>query len=229
MYRRICLALGLLVCAPFASAQLSIATHAASAGLGIELGYRTPAFGVRGGNLSGNLNFDFKAEDTDGIEGDELRYDSDISLRNIYLLTDWHPYAGRFRLSAGLLFNYSDAQIVTRCEATSPLPGTASCEFGDSRFSPAVLGEIHTDIDFEPVAPYLGLGWAHKPNQQLSFTADLGVAYLGSANVKMHSTGTCNDSETCRQEIEREADEVKSELEDFKLLPVIRVGIGYSF
>ncbi len=181
------------------------------------------------GNLHGDLDIDFKGENNNGIEGDELSYDSEISLKNFYALADWHPKGKLFRITGGLILNNSDAHIVTRCEANSPIPSSTNCEFGIARFSPAVLGEIHTDIDFSPLAPYLGIGWSRRVEHGFNWAVDLGLAYVGEANVNIRSTGSCDQSEECRAQIEQEENEVKKELEDVELLPLIKLALAYRF
>lgn len=213
-----------------ALADTSLRLQASTIGGGAELGYSfSPQFGIRGGALYGSFKLDFEGDDNNGIEGDELSYKSDVDLRNAYVLTDWHPSGKRFRVSAGILINNSSARVITRCEENSPIPGTTNCEFGNSRFSPAILGDVITNIDFEPVSPYLGIGWSRATGQGFHFSADFGVAYLGDANVKIRSTGSCNTNQQCREEVAAEQREVENELDDLNLLPIAMLALSYRF
>lgn len=213
-----------------AHSDTALRVQASTIGVGAELAYGfSPYFSLRGGALYGDIKLDFEGENNNGVEGDELSYKSRIDLRNTYLFADWHPSGKRFRVSAGLLLNNSSAKVITRCEENSPIPGTTSCEFGNSRFSPAVLGEIITNIDFEPLSPYAGIGWSRATGQGFHFSADLGVAYLGDAKVDIRSTGSCSTNQQCREQIEKEKGEVRKELQDIKLLPIAMIALSYQF
>ena len=140
-------------------AQITARAQISDIGLGAEVGYRwNTKWGLRVGHLRGDLDVDFEADDTNGVEGDELQYDSDVKLENTYVLADWHPWNRYFRVSGGVFLNNSHAKIITSCNAEEIIPGTASCEFGNSRFPAAILGDVTTKIDFDTLAPYLGVG-----------------------------------------------------------------------
>ncbi len=224
------IALCLLIASPATFAQWTARAQVTDIGLGAEVGYRWDnKWGVRVGHLRGDLNVDFDSEDNNGFEGDELEYDSDIDLENSYVLADWHPWNRYFRLSGGVFLNNSGATVVTRCNANALIPGTESCEFGNSRFSPAILGEVTTKVDFDSLAPYFGIGWGHRPDTGFAFNADLGVIYVGSASVDMSSSGSCNDNASCRNEIEQEEREIEEELDKYRLLPFAAIGVSYLF
>ncbi len=219
-----------LIASTLSQADVALRIQASSIGAGGEIAYGfSPHWAVRAGALYGSVKIDFEGDNNNGIEGDELSYKSDIDLRNGYLIGDWHPWGKWFRVSSGLLINNSKAKIITRCEENSPIPGTTNCEFGRSRFAPAVLGDIITNIDFEPLSPYLGIGWSRATGSGFSFSADLGIAYLGDANVRIRSTGSCNDNEQCRNEVKEEKREVEKELDELNLLPIAMMAVSYRF
>lgn len=223
-------AIGIFLASAQSFAQVTARAQISDIGLGAEVGYRWDSkWGLRIGHLRGDLDLDFDAEDTNGFEGDELEYDSDVELENSYILTDWHPWNRYFRLTGGIFLNNSQATVVTRCNAQALIPGTASCEFGNSRFPAAILGDVTTKVDFDTVAPYLGFGWGHRPASGFAFNADIGVIYLGDANVDISSSGSCNNNEQCRNEIESEEREIEDELDDYRLLPFASLGVSYLF
>lgn len=230
MKKSLGLATAALLLSHTAHAEIGVGVAASTAGAGLELSYGfSDYWSARVGGLFGDVNIDFSGEDNNGIEGDELTYDTRIEFRNAYIFADWHTWGKSFRLTSGLVINNTKARIVTSCEENSPIPNTSNCEFGNSRFSSAVLGDVITNISFAPLSPYLGLGWGYNNREGLNFSADLGVAYVGDANVKIRSTGSCNDSEQCRQSIRDEKDEIKNELADYRFLPVAMVSMNYQF
>ena len=220
-------------------ADLSVNAHAATIGLGAELSYRfDQPFAVRGGWQRLDIDPDIEAEDQNGIEGDELSYNGDLELNNGNVFVDWVPGNQRFRFTVGAVLNNSEVEVVSRCNnaASGPgpiIPGTppvsGGCEVGGGRFAPSDIGEAHTSIDFEPVAPYIGLGWSHAPGARWSWTADIGVAYLGEADAEITSTGSCNSSSACRDQLQQEEEELERELEDFEWFPMLSLGVSYRF
>ncbi|MBB3047651.1 hypothetical protein FHR99_001917 [Litorivivens lipolytica] len=233
MYRSLTgglLTLLLLTFSTASQAQITTRLQASDIGLGAEVGYRWESpFGLRAGFLVGDLDVDFEAEDNNGIQGDELEYDSDVDLENSYLLADWHPWNGIFRVSAGTFFNNSGATVITRCNAQAPVQQLATCEFGNSRYSSAVLGEVTTKVDFDQVAPYLGIGWGHRAQNGFAFNADLGVIHVGAAKVEMTSSGSCGSDPQCREQIEQEEKEIQDELDKYEWLPFVSLGVSYHF
>ena len=94
----------------------------------------------------------------------------------------------------------------------------------------ADIGELRIAIDFEAsIAPYIGIGWAFQRNQQWYFNADLGIAYLGAADVDIQSSGSCNDTSACRAQLDDEERELEKDMESLELFPVAKLGIGYRF
>lgn len=223
-------ALCLILSSAAAHSQISARAQFSDIGYGVEAGYRwDKPWGLRVGYLRGELDVEFDAEDTNGFEGDELEYDSDVDLENSYVLADWHPWNRYFRVTGGLFLNNSGATVVTSCNAQALIPGTESCEFGNSRFPAAILGDVTTKVDFDELAPYLGIGWGHRPESGFAFNADLGIIYVGSASVDMRSSGSCNSDDQCRNEIEEEEREIEKELEDYRFLPFVSLGVSYLF
>ena len=211
-------------------AQVTTRIQATDIGVGAEVGYRwESSWGIRAGYVVGDFDVEFDAEDNNGVEGDELQYDSDIDLKNGYFLADWHPWNGIFRISGGTFFNNSGATIVTRCDATFFVQQLATCEFGNSVYSPTILGEVTTKVDFEQIAPYFGLGWGHRAKSGFAVNADIGVIYVGPATVNMTSSGTCGQDPQCQEEIKKEEKEIEEELQKYQWLPFVSLGVSYQF
>ena len=84
-------------------------------------------------------------------------------------------------------------------------------------------------IDFDPISPYIGVGWGNSTKTKgWSFSVDAGILYYGDANVEMNvGCGTAN-CDQLRLDVEREKQELLDEL-DYKIYPVISVGVTYTF
>lgn len=192
---------------------------AGTLGVGAEASYGlSPRFNLRG--VVAGLDI---SEDLEPDDGSDLDYDGDLELRNAAALVDFHPFAGGFRLSGGAVINGNEIRASAECNRAG------GCRFGDS--SMAVLAEgdsARASVEYDSVAPYLGLGWGNAPRRagRWGFTADLGVMHLGDPDVSV-SVSSANPQ--AQQEAENEERELEDDAEDFELYPVLMVGATYRF
>ncbi len=159
-----------------AGENISIGTQVGIFGIGANAKYKiNDQFGVRAG-------FDmFSIEDFE-IEDDEVTYNFDVELQDVMFVADWHPWKGSFKTSAGLIINGSNVDGDITPTATSG--ENIEFDFNGVNYSYAIddLGAIQTTADFDPVAPYIGIGWDTSFNKDkgFGFTFDLGIAFQGS-------------------------------------------------
>ena len=223
-----------------AQADVTVKASAGTLGVGGEVGYRLKRpFGVRGGWGFFDYGYNFDAEDSNGVQGDELNYRGDFELNNGHLLADWYPTNKSFRVSAGIVLNLSEVNNTASCNNSSGfcetgdgdsqggglLPG----QFQNGAYSREFLGEIDTKIDFQPIAPYVGVGWGARVTSGWRFEADLGIAYMGNADAELSSNGECNQNAECRASLEQEEKELEEEFSRFQFYPVANIGISYHF
>lgn len=113
-----------------------------------------------------------------------LDYTADADFLTFGALVDYHPFAGRFRLSAGAYTGRRDLSFTGR----SAGPHTV----GNVTYTADQIGGLAGTIGFgSAVAPYLGLGFGNPvaPDKRLGFTADLGILFIGSPTVTMSGDG----------------------------------------
>jgi hypothetical protein len=199
----------------------SAAARIGTTGLGAEFGLGfSELLAVRGSYGAGSYNYSFTESD--------IRYRAKIKPSIGLLTLDVHPFAGVFRLSAGLGFNNTNADGTA--DST-----TGTITIGNTVYNTSEVGTVQGRVTFQRTAPYLGLGWgaAPKPGSTgLYFTSDLGIIFSKATG---SVTGTCAPTlnpVTCSQlqaDLDREAQQFKQEVEKFKYYPVIAVGIGYRF
>jgi hypothetical protein len=193
------------------------------------LGFKSGTLGL-GGELTTNLapdvhlgasvqwfEFDFD------VEIDDIDYDVDLELFNPLVRLDWYPFAGDFRIGAGVLFNGSDIDL----EATSAEP----VEIGDSVYQPEEIGSIRGESEFNDFAPYIGIGFGNplSPEKRWGFTADLGVAFIGSPNVDLTITGPFAGNPLLLADLAEEEEEIEDELDKFRFYPVLALTFYYRF
>ena len=163
------------------------------------------------------LEFDFD------VEIDDIDYDVGVEFLNPLLLLDWYPFAGDFRISAGALFNGSDIDL----EATSADP----IEIGGRLYNPGDIGSIRGESDFDEIAPYVGIGFGNHLSQdrRWGFSADLGVAFIGSPNVDLRITGPFADNPLLLADLAEEERKIEDELDKFRFYPVLSLTLYFRF
>jgi hypothetical protein len=165
-----------------------------------------------------------------------IDYDADLKLRSISAMLDWHPMRGGFRLTAGILGNGNKLSLIAS--------GEDDYTIGDATYR----GDLRLDgnVDFRSAAPYLGLGWGNVFGKggAWSFTADAGVVLQGKPRPTLAASGTAQrlengvpvgpvidvaDDPLFQQELAREEQNLRDELDRFQYYPVLSIGLAYRF
>jgi hypothetical protein len=161
-------------------------------------------------------------------------YQADVSLQTFSALLDWHPNAGTFYLSGGLVINNSNAKLKNDDLSSN------SVEIGNKSYVSSDLA-IRGDVTFQPLAPYIGLGWSAAPskNNGFGFSFELGVMYTGSAKVDLSATGTATEvggfsfnvgnDPNFQESLAIEEQKLEKDVEDFTYYPVVSLGVSYAF
>jgi hypothetical protein len=193
-----------------AAENFALGPKAGTTGLGLEATLRmSEAFNLRGGFYA----FDYSTD----IEENGIQYDGDLELSNAGLFADWHPFAGTFRVSVGGV------------QSANAFGGAADgeLEVGDNTY----LAQLQADVDWDGFAPYLGVGWGNAVGSAgWSFSFDLGVMFTGEPSVSL--TGTVDDpllQPDFDEDLAREEESLRQELEDARYFPVINLGLAYRF
>jgi hypothetical protein len=193
--------------------ELAIAAKAGTLGIGGDVTTNlVPQVNLRGGVQW--MAFGLSAELAD------IDYDLDVDFLNPLVMIDWYPFNGSFRVSGGALFNGSELEL----RATSH----QSIQIGDQTFTPAQYGTLKGEVDFRPVAPYIGIGWGNAldPNKRWGIVTDLGVAFTGSPNVDLSATGP---DPALQAEIAKEERDIQDDLDALKFFPVASISLFFRF
>jgi hypothetical protein len=214
----------------------AVGLRAGSGGVVVEYAHRLNDYiDLRGGYAFGSLARDF---DEDGID-----YDGDIKFSAVQAMIDLKPFAGGFRISAGL---YSAAPGVT----LETIGDNDQYDVGGREYT--ATGRLDGDIDFGSAAPYLGLGWGGTTGGNgfgLSF--DAGVMFADAPAVALTAQGRACDStltacdpsgpggfdvesgdpraQAFRNELEAESEEVERDIEGLRYWPVVSLGLHYRW
>jgi hypothetical protein len=198
----------------------SIAVKAGSDGVGLELGYGISSqFGARlqidGGSFSHHVN---KA----GID-----YDGRFRFSNVMALIDWHPMAGAWRVSTGLVYNDNKVDL-------NALPSSGTFTINGTSYPAAAVGSLQGTLDFNKVNPYFGIGWGVSPRGHGLFgSVDLGLQYQPNhvslraiCGAPVQGTPTCSQLAT---DVAAEQATLQDETHNLRFWPVIQLGIGWRF
>jgi len=224
-----------------ATGKSAISAEISTTGIGLDYIFGvSPQLHLRASINGLQVNYDFEADDNNGVENDELKYEGDLKLFTLGGVADWYPFAGNFRVSGGLFYNRNEAKGNARCE------NAGGCEFGDEedsnqRFAPEQLGRVFADVEFNPVTPYFGIGYGNPLIKAgWGFSADAGLLFQGSPQVDLRSEGDCTvtilggisaaDCTAMRdQRIEEEEQQIEDDVEDLQFYPVINLAVTYRF
>ncbi|PPE73835.1 hypothetical protein C3942_10540 [Solimonas fluminis] len=233
----------LMLMAPGMAQADEVARHG---GLGLRLG--TAGIGI---DYTYGLNrfFDLRAgynfgSYSDSYEEDGIDYDADLKISAASLMVDYKPFAGGFRISAGLYTSAPELDLDARTRNN-----TETFEVGDREYRGDDL-RLDGGIDLGSTAPYLGIGWGGTTNATgFGVSFDLGVMFTQSPDVALAASGRACDATAnpdCdptdpaesfdaasnplfQTELQNEVKNLEDDSEDFKFWPVLSLGLHYRF
>ncbi len=159
----------------------------------------------------------------DGESVGDVEYDFGMDLLTAGAILDFHPLGispvgGSFRLSAGVFYNGNSFDLTSRPSKPVNVGGTT--------YQPNEVGRLDADVEFNPIAPYVGLGWGTSPGLlPIDFTVDLGVLYQGSPSVDLRST----NNQISAADLKREERDMEDDLSSWTWYPVIMLGVAFTF
>ena len=200
-----------------APADTSLGVRGGTLGGGVELSH---AFGQRTGVRLNADGFNFSRTATH----DNIQYDMKLKLQTASLLGDWYPFAGNFRMSAGAMLNRNKFTLKGQ-------PTGGSYTINGVTYNAADVGSFDALVDFNKAAPYVGIGYGRPINSGLSLTFDLGVMFQGTpkSQINVTCTGTTPNCSTLQSDAAAEQGRLDDSLHNFKLYPVISLGLAYTF
>ena len=209
--------------------SVQVGVHGSTLGLGVNAGLDvSETFAARALISSWGLDYE-EAE-----SGNE--YKGDLDLQSIGLVTDWHPFAGGFRMTGGVFLNNNEVSAVARGE---------DLDIGGNSYG----GQFDMLLDFERLSPYFGAGWTSGPigDPGFSFSVDAGLLFQRSPRLSGSGTiggctfsistggdatvGGCSTSFAAilKADLESEHADLSNDLEGFKWYPVLSIGVSYRF
>lgn len=210
--------LGVALANPVSAADFGLYGTAGTLGLG---GGVAATFNS---NFGARLGYTTYEHDVDDIEETDLTFDGTVDLGGAQALLDWYPFGGGFRVTVGAV---QGPEISARAR---PIADTYT--FDGVTYSADDIGQATGTAEFDSFAPYVGFGFgrALSADGRFAFTADLGLAFTGAADVKLNVT--CQDATVCAQledDVAAEQAELQKEADKFDYWPVLSIGVSYRF
>ncbi len=164
------------------------------------------------------------------IRESDVRYRARVELAHAPLLFDWHPGAGAFRLTAGIVPNNDNADLEARTT-------DGVFRFNGTAYDSSTVGSVTGRLSFDRrVAPYLGAGFALAlggPNSGWNWSMDFGLMYMGKLKATLSATCTSTASAAqCAQlqsDVAAETDQLRDSANDLRWYPVIQVNFAKWF
>ncbi|MFN0038927.1 MAG: hypothetical protein ACKVP2_05420 [Burkholderiales bacterium] len=218
---RIILGVLLLLVSQASQAQsLSLIPKVGTLGIGLDVGIPiNQNWAVRLNGNGGNLD---KVVTESGID-----YDASLKARTVGLLLDWHPGGSLLRMSIGAYSNGNTLNAVA-------LPNSSgSFEINGITYPAGAVGSLDAKMEFESMAPYVGIGLGNVSNKGFKFTLDIGALYQRSPIITMNVVcGSALTTPQCNQlqaDVLAETAQLTDAVKDYEWLPVIAIGVGWTF
>lgn len=222
---------GLALLSSLALSHASYAQEIGEAGinistLGAGIEYSRPINQYISGRFGLNaFNYDRSIKESD------IKYDAEFELRTISAIADWHPFGNGFHVSGGVFYNGNSVSMDAK-------PSSGTFKVNNVSYSSSDIASASGDIDFNKVAPYLGVGWKGSlvdvtKNDQLSFSANLGVMYHGKPSASFSVVcATSLDAGTCarlQNDAANEQEQLEDAIDGYQWYPVVSLGVKYAF
>ena len=173
-----------------------------------------------------NLNTGFSALGfTTTVKIDNTNYRTKINLGGVPLVLAFYPFANWFNVQAGAYFEH------TRGSLSTALPDGRTYSVLGQTYTSAELGTLAGHTRFNPVAPYVGIGFGQPfSGGRLTFTGSIGVMFEGPPNVTL----TPSNPMVLRipgvaQEIASQQQEINNKARIGQYYPLINLGVVYRF
>lgn len=162
------------------------------------------------------------------ISDDNTDYDGDVNLGGIPLLVDFHPFFSSFRVTGGLVINNNKIDVDAKGRDED-----RTVRIGDRDFTVSDVGDIKGEVEFNDVAPYIGIGFGNpvRLGKSFGFSVYLGVMFQGAGDVSLRAT---NPSQAgidagINAQLEREEDDLQDEVDRIQVYPILQIGVTYQF
>jgi hypothetical protein len=199
---------------------VAVGAQVGTTGLGAEVQLRAGRYVTlrAGGDL-------FRYEEE--FDTDDIAYEGELDFTTATAAVDLHPFANPFFVSAGAVLGQRTVDVVGRPNRDVVIAGQV--------VPPPAFGRLVGEADFGGAAPFVGVGFNNTftHDGRWGFKVMAGAVFGGDPEVALRREGGDPLPPTVQAQfdIERaqEEQELEEELESFKTLPVVQLGLSYRF
>lgn len=171
------------------------------------------ALGYNGGDISWS----------DDLSVDGVKYDMDMDNKLAYLNAEIRPWGASSNRWAQGVYMAAGVGFVDTEYGLKSKTGSGTIEIdGEPTSFTSVSGTVSHDND---IAPYVGLGWAPKINQNWGVFGEVGAYYTGNPTAKLTGVGGTASDQLLLAEHERNIEQD----DKYEWLPVGKVGVSYHW
>jgi len=210
-----------------------VAVTVSTLGYGVE--GAAPVGGKANVRVSGNFfNFDHD------FDNDGITIAASLKLRSVSAYLDLFPFGGGFHVSPGLMLHNGN-----RVDGAAIVPAGRTFDLGNDTLLSNSANPVRGDVTvgFEKVAPSLLLGWGNvvpRGNRRWSIPVEFGAVFSRAPTATLNLSGSaCLPNGTnCRNlasdpilqaDVKKEQENLNSDINFLKVIPVISFGFGYRF
>lgn len=213
-------------------ADSAISVQLGTTGLSVHaVGAVNPQMNARAG-INYFSNYDFTTSTR------YIDWDLRLKMRTFDLLLDWFPGSSGFRFTTSLVFNRNaiDARGNYAGSEGIVVRGLSfnSFTYQGVNYNLNQVGSLKGKIDFQPISPYLGIGWGNSLNdgKGWGFSTDIGVLFQGAPVSRLRMEDCTLPGRTCEVVsglLAVENERLNDKLRRFRVYPVLRAGFNYRF
>ena len=218
-YLKYALAFSLLFILKSVNGQESVylSAHLSTQGPGLDIKYvPKPGFNLRAGAsmlpISFNTSYTVRSQPADAAV--------DVDIANAHFMIDWHPFIQSASFSRKILLSTGAAYFwKSRGDAIVTYDGTF--DYQDVEIPGNEVGELYANIQWNKIAPYLGIGFENpNPKHRLNVGFAIGAYYMGEPAVEVTGTRFLIDTESDEQEL-------RENVSPYQFLPVVQVNLNF--
>lgn len=198
------------------SGGIGVGVTGGTLGVGPEVNFRSDNFGVRGSATFLGFSRD--------VESDGIEYNGDLKLRSFGGSVDFYPGGGGFRISGGVRVSKNRVELFAQPGATTTV------EVGDATYTGAQIGTLSGEVRPKKIAPTLTIGYGGGKNSGIYFGIDAGVMFQGKPKVRnLVASGPIATNAAFQTQLANERREIENDIDNFKIYPILQLGLGYRF
>ncbi|WP_347302898.1 hypothetical protein V5740_13015 [Croceibacterium sp. TMG7-5b_MA50] len=184
-------------------------------GIGPEVTFRaSPVVGVRANATF--LGFGHEVDSSD------ITYDGDLGLKSGGVMLDLHPLRNGFRISGGARIGDNRVDLLA-----TP---SRSVQIGNDVYTENQIGTVRGHVAADDFAPVATIGWSGGLTRGVKLGFEAGAMFHGTPRVNdLVVTGPFANNPAVLASLVEEEAEIESDIDGYKVYPVVQVSLGYAF